>query len=105
MPRIFYAMGQSADGFIAGPRGEFDWAAPDEELHRFHNAQMRATDLHLCGRRLYEEMLPWERDSWTGDVELEFAELWRKLPKLVFSRTLSSVEGNARLATRSVEAE
>jgi dihydrofolate reductase len=105
MPKLFYAMGQSADGFIAGPRGEIDWAAPDEELHRFHNAQMRGTGLHLCGRRLYEVMLPWERDGWTSEPELEFARIWRGLPKLVFSRTLTSVEGNARLATRSLEEE
>ena len=105
MPKLIYAMGQSADGFIAGPRGEIDWSAPDEELHRFHNAQMRATGVHLCGRRLYEEMLPWERDNWTGEAEMEFAKLWQATPKLVFSRTLDRVEGNARLATRSLEEE
>jgi dihydrofolate reductase len=105
MPQLFYAMGQSADGYIAGPHGEIDWAAPDEELHRFHNAQMRVTDLHVCGRRLYEEMLPWERDTWTSEPEIEFSRIWQALPKLVFSRTLDRVEGNTRLATRSLEDE
>jgi hypothetical protein len=58
--------------------------------------------VQLCGRRLYEEMLYWEtagRDEPIGDVQTEFAEIWRRLPKLVFSRTLEHVEGNATLAT------
>ncbi len=85
-------MGVSLDGYIAGPGGEIDWAAPDEELHRFHEEQTRALGLHLCGRRLYEEMLPWEmRDD-------DFGRIWQELPKLVFSSTLRSVEGNATLA-------
>jgi len=107
MPTLFYAMGQSADGFIAGQRGEIDWAAPDEELHRFHNAQMRTTGLHLCGRRLYEEMLPWETDPSMRSSELmaAFADVWTALPKVVFSRTLDHVEGNARLAEGSVAEE
>ena len=57
---LVYSMGVSLDGFVAGPDREIDWAAPDEELHRFHNEQLRAVDAHLLGRRLYEEMLYWE---------------------------------------------
>ena len=47
----------SCDGFIAGPGGEIDWSEPDEELHRFHNRQMREIGAHLCGRRLDEVMV------------------------------------------------
>ena len=60
MGKLSYSMGVSLDGFIAGPDGEIDWSAPDEELHRFHNQQMREVGVHLCGRRLYETMVFWE---------------------------------------------
>ncbi len=101
MSRLIYSMGVSADGHIAGPNGEIDWSAPDEELHRFHNEQTRELGAHLCGRRLYEEMLPWEApyDETAPAEHAEFAEIWQALPKVVFSTTLSAVEGNATLAT------
>ena len=103
MPKVIYSMGVSLDGFIAGPDGRFEWAAPDEELHRFHNEQTRELAVQLCGRGLYETMVFWEtaeeRDL-GSDFMREFAEIWRRLPKIVFSTTLTSVEGNARLATR-----
>ncbi len=73
---------------------------PDEELHRFHNEQTRATGVHLCGRRLYETMRYWEtahEDPAAPDYELEFARIWQALPKIVFSTTLETVEGNASL--------
>ena len=93
--RLIYSMSVSLDGFIAGPDGDIGWAAPDEELMAFHNEQSRELDAHLCGRGLYEDMLPWEtRDG-------EFAELWKAIPKVVFSTTLEDVQGNARLASAS----
>ena len=99
-------MGVSLDGFIAGPDGDFGWSAPDEELHRFHNEQTRELGAHLMGRRLYETMVYWEgEDETRGPVMREFAGIWRPLPKVVFSSTLTAVEGNARLATGSVEEE
>ena len=58
MGTVIYSTGVSLDGFIAGPEGEIDWAAPDQELMRFHNEQTRELGGHLCGRRLYEAMLP-----------------------------------------------
>ena len=93
-------MGASLDGFIAGPDGEIDWSAPDEELHRFHNEQTRNVGVHLCGRRLYEVMAYWETVDESTPVpehELEFARIWQDTPKIVFSKTLEEVEGNARL--------
>ena len=101
-------MSVSLDGFIAGPRGEIDWGAPDEELHRFHNQQARELGAHLCGRRLYEEMLYWEtadENPSAAEHELEFARIWQSLPKVVFSKTLQKVEGNARLASEGVAEE
>src|SRR3954454_15623516 len=95
--RLVYSMTVSLDGVIAGPNGEIDWAAPDDELHRFHNDRVREQGVQLCGRRLYEEMAYWdtaEEDPALGETQLEFARIWRELPKLVFSTTLDAVEGN-----------
>ena len=105
--KLIYSMGVSLDGFIAGPHGEIDWSAPDEELHRFHNEQTRELGAQLCGRRLYEDMLPWETEDQdpTAEHMLEFARIWKALPKIVFSTTLTRVEGNARLASGGVADE
>jgi dihydrofolate reductase len=108
MRKLIYSMGVSLDGFIKGPDGGFDWAAPDEELHRFHNQQMRETGASLYGRRLYETMTYWEtagENPSATDYELEFARLWKDTPRIVFSKTLEKVEGNARLATDGVAEE
>jgi dihydrofolate reductase len=108
MRNVIYSMGVSLDGFIAGPDGEIDWSAPDEELHRFHNQQTRDLGAHLCGRRLYEVMTYWEtadENPSAPEHELEFARIWEKMPKIVFSKTLEKVEGNARLVRDSVAEE
>ena len=107
MGSVIYSMGVSLDGFIAGPDGAIDWAAPDEELMQFHNDQTRELGAHLCGRGLYEDMLPWETATETRSDprELEFARIWKALPKVVFSSTLETVQGNARLATGGVAEE
>jgi dihydrofolate reductase len=108
MRKLIYSMGVSLDGFIAGPGGEIDWSAPDEELHRFHNEQTREMGAHLCGRRLYQEMVYWEtaeENPAAADYELEFARIWKAQPKIVFSKTLEKVEGNARLVRDGVAEE
>ena len=108
MPKLIYSMSLSLDGFITGPDGNFDWGAPDEELHRFHNERVRALGGHLLGRRLYETMKYWEtaqEDPAATDYALEFAEIWKALPKVVFSDTLDEVVGNTRLAQDSIAEE
>jgi len=108
MRKVIYSMGVSLDGFIAGPDGEIDWSAPDEELHRFHNQQTQEIGAHLCGRRLYETMVYWEtadENPSATEFELEFAGIWQRLPKIVFSKTLEKVEGNARLVRDGVAEE
>jgi dihydrofolate reductase len=108
MRKVIYSMGVSLDGFIAGPDGEIDWSAPDEELHRFHNRQTRELGAHLCGRRLYEVMAYWETAEEKQSLpehELEFARIWKDNPKIVFSKTLDKVEGNARLVRDGVAEE
>ena len=104
---LIYSMNVSVDGFIADREGAFEWGAPSEELFRFHTAQVRELGGYLLGRRLYEAMLVWETDPSMRDNELRaaFADVWCAIPKVVFSRTLDSVQGNARLAEASVAEE
>jgi dihydrofolate reductase len=108
MRKLIYSMTVSLDGFIAGPDGEIDWGAPDEELHRFHNRMTGELGVQLLGRRLYETMLYWEtveESPSSAEHTLEFARIWKALPKIVFSKTLGQVEGNARLLRDDVAAE
>src|SRR5215207_5135896 len=104
---LIYSQSVSVDGFIADREGAFEWTPPSEELFRFHTAQVGALGCYLLGRRLYETMLVWETDSSLRDNEARaaFAEVWCAIPKVVFSRTLDSVQGNARLADASVAEE
>ena len=107
MPSVIYGMGGvSADGFIVGPDGRFDWAAPDEELHRFHNEQTRALAGHLLGRRLYETMVYWETVDAGPDVPphiLQYARDWRAAEKVVYSTTLESVSSTKTRIERAFD--
>ncbi len=106
--KVTYSMGVSLDGYIVGPDGGFDWTAPDDSLFRFAIEQIRDVGVHLMGRRLYETMLFWEtadHDLSLDEASLEWAALWKPLPKVVFSETLSAVQGSARLATTALADE
>jgi dihydrofolate reductase len=108
MRSVTYSMGVSLDGYIVGPDGDFDWTAPDEEVFRFVTDEIREVGVHLLGRRLYETMLYWEtadQDPSLDDSMLEWAAIWKPLPKVVFSTTLSAVQGNARLASGGLAEE
>ena len=104
---LIYSMSVSVDGFIADREGAFGWGAPSEELFRFHTASVSELGGFLCGRRLYETMLVWETDPpLRGDQPgAAFADVWCGITKVVFSHTLDSVEGNARLAEASLPQE
>jgi len=93
-------MSVSVDGFINDREGGFAWTPPDDEVFRFHIEQVGALGGYLLGRRLYEMMLVWETDPSfrESDDKAVFADIWCALPKVVFSRTLDGVQGNARLA-------
>ncbi|MER5794774.1 dihydrofolate reductase family protein [Streptomyces sp. NPDC001980] len=102
MRSVTYSMGVSLDGYIVRPDGNFDWTAPDEDVFRFWIDEIRDVDVHLLGRRLYETMLYWEtadQDPSLDESMLEWTALWKPLPKVVFSTTLSAVQGHARLAS------
>jgi dihydrofolate reductase len=113
---LIYSMGVSVDGFIADREGGFGWTDPGDgpaqqraydEQFRFHLAAVRELGCYLLGRRLYEMMLVWETDPSLryDEIRAAFADVWCALPKVVFSRTLDSVQGNARLAKASVAEE
>jgi dihydrofolate reductase len=104
---LIYSMSTSVDGFIADREGSFDWTPPGEELFRFHTALVSELGGCLLGRRLYEAMLVWDTDPSLRENELRaaFADIWCAIPKVVFSHTLDSVQGNARLAEASLAEE
>jgi hypothetical protein len=99
-PRLIHSMSVSADGFITDREGAFGWTAPSDELFRFHLAEVGELGGYLLGRGLHETMLVWETDPSLRDDEpgAAFADVWCAILKVVFSRTLDSVQGNARLA-------
>ena len=104
---LIYSMSVSVDGFIADREGAFGWTPPSEELFRFHTALVSELGGYLLGRRLYETMLVWETDPSlrANEQGAAFADVWCAIPKVVFSRTLDSVQGNARLAQTSLAEE
>jgi dihydrofolate reductase len=104
---LIYSMSVSADGFIADREGSFDWTPPSDEQFLFHLEQVGELGAYLLGRRLYENMTVWETEPSLRDTEARaaFADVWCALPKVVFSRSLDSVEGNARLAEASLAEE
>jgi dihydrofolate reductase len=108
MRMVTFSMGASLDGYIVGPDGRFDWTVPDPEVFRFWIDEIQEVGVHLLGRRLYETMLYWEtaeQEQPLDDAQLEWAALWKPLPKVVFSTTLSAVQGSARLASGGLAEE
>jgi dihydrofolate reductase len=88
MARLIYSSVMSLDGYIADERGNFDWAAPDEEVHAFVNELERPVGTYLYGRRMYQVMAVWETLSGDEAVVRDFARIWREADKVVYSRTL-----------------
>ena len=93
MGHLIYSAISSLDGYIEDREGKFDWAAPDEEVHKFINNLERTAGTYLYGRRMYETMMVWETDpNLAADSPLmrDFAEIWQAADKIVYSRTLTS---------------
>jgi dihydrofolate reductase len=88
--KLIYSTIMSLDGFIADEDGNFDWAAPDEEVHRFVNDLERPVGTFLLGRRMYETMVYWETGGDDSEIERDFAQIWRATDKVVYSRSLES---------------
>ena len=101
MGRLIYLMNVSLDGYIETTDHSLDWTTVDDEMHGWFNDELRGTEALFYGRRLYEVMAAhWptaESDPAVTPVMLDFARLWNPKPKVVFSRSLEHVDGNARL--------
>jgi dihydrofolate reductase len=92
--KLIYSAISSLDGYVADADGNFDWAAPDEEVHAFVNDLERPIGTYLLGRRMYEVMTYWEdAHGLAGEppVIKDFAEIWHRADKVVFSKTLKTV--------------
>ena len=93
MAHLIYSAISSLDGYIEDRDGNFDWAMPDEEVHRFINNLERTAGTYLYGRRMYETMMVWETDpNLAADSPLtqDFAEIWQAANKIVYSKTLAA---------------
>jgi len=89
MADLVYTTLASLDGYVADEEGNFDWAAPDTEVHAFINDLERPVGTYLYGRRLYETMVAWETiDARDEAVMQDYAEIWRTADKIVYSTTL-----------------
>lgn len=100
MRKIIYAQLVSLDGYIEDQQGKIDWTAPKEELHRHFNELEKNLDINFYGRRMSEAMDFWLTADENPDLkeyEIEYARLWQDTERIVFSKTLDNVEGNARL--------
>ncbi|WP_427018859.1 dihydrofolate reductase family protein [Pseudarthrobacter sp. P1] len=94
MAKLNYSATTSLDGYVADADGNFDWSAPDEEVHAFVNDLLRPAGTHLYGRRMYQVMAAWETLYGQPDlspVMRDFADIWHDVDKVVYSTTLESV--------------
>ena len=106
MGKLIYSMNVSLDGYVETPEHSLDWANVDEELHSWFNDRAREVEASLYGRRMYELMAGYwptaESDPSATEVEREFARIWKPMPKIVFSSTLTTVDWNSRLVRGDV---
>ena len=94
MARLVYTVLTSLDGYVADEAGNFEWAMPSEDVHRFVNELESSVGTYLFGRRLYEVMAVWQNMpgiEQEPDVIREYADIWQSTDKIVFSETLSAV--------------
>ncbi|WP_433169488.1 dihydrofolate reductase family protein [Kribbella sp. CA-247076] len=109
MRKLSFGMNVSLDGYVAAPGDDIGWSAPGDELFQWWSDRVGATGLALYGRKLWDTMNPhWptaDQQPGVTPAEAEFARRWREMPKVVFSSTISTVEGNARLVTGDAVAE
>ena len=93
MAKLIYSMTMSLDGYIENADGNFDWAAPDEQVHAFVNDTVRSVGTFLFGRRMYEVMQVWDRpEEFATDsaAMMDFAQVWSAADKIVYSSTLAA---------------
>jgi dihydrofolate reductase len=103
MGRLVYSAIASLDGYIADEQGDFDWSAPDDEVHAFVNDLTRPARTHLLGRRMYEVLAVWETMDDPAPEMQDFAQIWRAADKVVYSTTLQEVATARTRIERSFE--
>jgi len=105
MANLIYSSIASLDGYVADEQGNFDWAAPDEEVHAFVNELERPVGTYLYGRRMYDVLIAWETMP-TEDqpaVIRDYAEIWRAADKIVYSTTLATAASAKTQIERSFD--
>jgi dihydrofolate reductase len=105
MAKLIYSAITSLDGYVADEDGNFDWAEPDEEVHRFVNDLERSVGTYLYGRRMYEVMVAWETVADQSPVVQDYAEIWRAADKIVYSKSLDTVSSARTLLERDFDPE
>src|SRR5881397_3039967 len=108
MAKLIYSAIASLDGYVADEDGNFDWAAPDEEVHAFVNDLVRPVGTYLFGRRMYEVMAYWETaptDAEQPSVARDFAGIWLGAEKIVYSKTLEQVSSARTRIERDFDPE
>ena len=108
MAKLIYATIMSLDGYVADKDGDFDWAAPDDEVHDFVNDLERRVGTYLYGRRMYEVMRYWETAHALTElpsVAQDYAQIWRAADKIVYSRTLETVSSARTRIERDFDPE
>jgi dihydrofolate reductase len=108
MAKLIYAAIASLDGYVADVDGNFDWAAPDEEVHAFVNDLERSVGTYLYGRRMYETMVYWETAQTMADqspIEQDYTAIWQAAEKVVYSTTLEKVSSARTRIERNFDAD
>jgi dihydrofolate reductase len=107
MAKLIYSAITSLDGYIADEQGNFDWAAPDEEVHAFVNDLERSVGTYLYGRQMYETMLYWENAPISNEppVVQDYTRIWRAADKIVYSTTLQTVSSAQTRLERTFDPE
>jgi dihydrofolate reductase len=108
MAKLIYSAITSLDGYVADEDGNFDWSAPDEEVHGFVNDLERPVGTYLYGRRMYEVMVVWENPSTFADPSpamQDYAEIWQAADKIVYSKTLESASSARTRVERDFDPE
>jgi dihydrofolate reductase len=109
MRKLIYSASLSLDGYVDSTTGDLSWGMPDEELHKHFNDFERETDTVLYGRRMYELMTDFwptaDQDPSMPDYVIEYAQIWKPKPKVIFSSTLENIDWNSRLVRGDAVAE
>ena len=105
MAKLIYSVIMSLDGYVADEQGNFDWAAPDEEVHTFINDLERPLGTYLYGRRMYDVMVYWETAPTLDQPSFiqDYTEIWQAADKIVYSTTLESTSSTRTRIERNFD--